>query len=365
MAAVCGTGLAGGAARAQPDAIVNVAWLTHPVADTNPARIRIEEPPGTPDCLRIRRVSQDSARTTIYCSVLDVYGEPVFGLSPTDLRLSAGGRILEPSGVELLALCADEHLAIVLALGLTEGRVRAPRVLSALSSAFVPELEEGKSDLCALLTLDGRIAVPRLFSSDPMLLKQALSSIHFSGEGLVLNAAIDAARTLIHQHDASGFGAVVLVFDDAAALGPGSLAAAPAEDPRTRVPVFALGLGGPAEASWLPLGGLVTPTGGEALVAADDSVSIRNAVGRVIRVLQRQYVIRVPGPLSGRLRIEYAGEATGRVLADSVVLSAIGPTVAPGGAQGTSRVRLVVTSLGIGVALLALILALHARSRAQ
>lgn len=357
--------IASGTAQAQPEAARSIRWLTGPEADSASSKSPAgSTQPSLPACLRIRRVKQEAAHLSIYCSLLDSQGEPVTDVQPSDLQLSLDGRSLSADDIDLLAQRADEHLVVVLALGFTDTSKAALHVLTALSGAFVPELEEGKPDLCALLTFDGKVSVPRLFSSDPLLLKQSLSSIHFSGEGLEVNAAIVAARTLIHQHDTTGFGAVVLAGDLAGAATEGLEVQGPI-GVREATPVFALTTAGPDAAHGEALAFLCTATRGEAFTTPADSLDVRTAVGRFIRILQRHYVIRVPGRPSGRLKLEYISGAPGSGPADSVMLAAIGPIPPAATPVASSRPRLVTMSLVVGAVLLALILALHAKSRTR
>lgn len=334
-----------------------VWWLTEPPVDT------VHVDPGAVRCLRIRGVKQDSAHLSVYCSLLDQQGEPVTDIKASNLGLSLDGRDLSPVDVELFLQRADEHLVVVLALGFTDSSKAAPPTLSALSNSFIPDLEESKPDLCALLTFDGRISVPRLFSSDPLLLKQSLSSIHFSGEGLAVNAAIDAARTLIHQHDTTGFGAVVLAGDLAGAAVEGPSVPGPIGI-SDATPVFALGTARKRPASDEAWARLCTATRGENIVTTRDSLSVRTAVSRVMGILQGMYVIRIPGSVSGQLRLDYALDGGEGSLADSVMLATtyVVPREQP---ETSKRSRLVIMSLAVGAVLLALILVLHARSRAR
>lgn len=350
--------LPAGAAAAPVRESSYVQWLPAVSAESQAAQGSGPTPATSAAYVRLRRVSLDSEVTTLFCSVLDQRGEPVFGIQPHHLTLTLDGRPAPVVDVRPLVRRADLHLVIVLALGFTDTQTRAPRALSALSSAFLPELEEGKSDLCALLTFDEEVSVPRLFSSDPLLLKQSLSSIHFSGEGLAVNAAVDAARTLIYQHDTSGFGAVVLLCDlEGARVSPRGWRGL--SDPRPGPPLFALGIQGNPPAPVDSLAALCQATRGELFVASGDSLALRTAVGRIMRQLQEQYVITVAGRAAGRLTLR-CGEAT-----DSVVLAGFGQTPPVSGGPESSRSRLVVVSLLVGFFLLLAILVMHSRNRAR
>lgn len=350
----------------KPAPVEPLQWLTAPPRELLAAQdsVRSGQPSESaffPACLRIRKVRQDSAVTTLYCSVLDRQGEPVFGIQPADLSCSLNGHRLDIAGFDILALNADEHLVSVLALGFVDTAVSAPRMVSALSGSFVPELEEGKADLCALLTFSGKVAVPRLFTPDPLLLQQALSAIHFSGEGLVVNAAIDAARTLIRQHDTSGFGAVVVVGDggpsDSGAQVGAVLASVPGD-----IPIYAVSVTHRRSAPADRLAQLCAASRGELFLTTTDSVAMRTAVSRVIHVLQRQLMIRLPGRISGRLKLEYDAAEVPGPLADSITLAALWPDV-PETPAASPRSRLVVISLVVGGVLLVLILLQSVRTR--
>ena len=352
----------------KPAPVEPVRWLTGPPRDSllRPGADSVKsglESDFVPATLRIRRVKQDSALTTLYCSVLDPQGEPVFGVQPADLRCLLNERPLDFTGFDILALSADEHLVTVLSLGFKDTAVSAPRMVSALSGSFVPELEEGKPDLCALLTFSGKVAVPRLFTSDPLLLQQALSSIHFGGEGLVVNAAVDAARTLIRQHDTSGFGAVVVVGDagpsDSGSQDEASLATAPGD-----IPIYGVNVS--TKGSKLPdrLAALCAAGRGEFFVTTTDSAAMHTAVSRVIHILQRQLVIKLPGRISGRLKLAYSGADGSLSLADSITLAALWPETT-GEPEPDPRSRLVVISLAVGAILLVLILIQNARTRTR
>jgi len=348
----------GSPVRADADT-AGVAWLTRPkppgpegaVADTTPA-----------PHLTIRRVTRDSTLLTLYFSVLDRNGEPISGLKGTDILVMVDGLERTPASFGVMAEEQAEHVAVVLALGFSDRGRHAEMVLDAFASAFVTELEESKADLCALLTFRGRIAVPMLFSADPLLLKQAISRIHFSGEGLQLNAAIAAARTLIHQNDTRGYGAVVLALDEADSLD--HITEGPAEDTRlSGGPAFyTLGVDWPHDTRLESIRQLSWRTGGEAYQVPGDSLALRSAVGRIVRLLQDQYVLRVAAPSASRLRLEWL--ASGHTASDSVLLAT---AVAPSGAAGsedTERPGLVRIILLAGMALVALIVALHLRNRA-
>jgi len=99
-------------------------------------------------------------------------------------------------------------------------------------------------------------------------------------------------------------------------------------------------------------------------VTSADSVAMRTAVSRVIRILQRQLVIQLPAGASGRFRLEYEGDGDPRVLADSVILASLWP--APKGEpEASPRSRLVMISLVVGAILLVLILLQHAKPRTR
>lgn len=345
-------------ARADADA-AGVTWLTRPLPSGPEAQVPHASP--APH-LTIRRVTRDSALVTLYFSVLDGNGEPISGLKGTDILLMVDGLENTPASFGVMAEEQAEHLTVVLALGFSDRANHAELALNAFSSAFVTELEESKTDLCALLTFRGRIAVPRLFSADPLLLKQALSRIHFSGEGLQLNAAIAAARTLIYQNDTRGYGAVVLALDEADSLD--HITEGPAQDTRlSGGPAFyTLGVGWPSGARVESIRDLSWRTGGEAYHVPDDSLPLRSAVGRIVRLLQEQYVLRVAAPLASRIRLEWS--EAGHTASDSVTLATTPSTSGPAGGADTQRPGMVRIILLAGVALVALIIALHLRNRA-
>ena len=350
---VCGTSaaLASEAPRVQ--------WLNDSVSAQSVSALA-----SSPAYLCIRRIRYDSIQTTIHCSVLDRDGEPVSGLQASDFRLAAGGLALAPTDFGVMADRADQHLVVVVGLAFADEAVLAPRLLSALAGAFVTELEESKRDLCALLTFRGRIEVPRLFSSDPLLLKDALASIHFSGEGISLNAALDAARTLIRQHDTTGYGVVVAAFDDDRCLDSlPDLGESAVESPGD-FPVYALGIALAGQVPGEKLGRFCQSTGGEAFLASGDTLSMLAAAGQIIRILQGQYVIRTGAPVDGWLRLDFAGHGASGQLSDSVFVPAEGGAHAPARTGGLLHPRLVGVSLLVGVLLLALVLALHVRNRA-
>jgi hypothetical protein len=341
---------------APPVPVSEIRWLTAPVQKASKPTDEFD----LPECLRIRRTTRDSTQITLYVSVLDRSGEPVTGLQRSDIRLYVNDREQSPTGFKVMADLPTEHLAMVLALGLSDRPQHAPLALDAFSSAFVAELEETKSDLCALLTFRGRIAVPLLFSADPLLLKQVLSRIHFSGEGLYLEAAVLAARTLIYQNDTTGYGVVVLAFDEVDSLGSLRRAGDPSEGPS----VYALGIDLPVDSSLGTLVASSRQSGGEVFVATPDSLALRSAAGRIIRILQGQYVLRADAPGASKVRVEYAGAGTHPVLSDSVVLFAGLDLPVAKSSHGRIHPDLVRKSLWIGAALLALIIALHLRNRA-
>lgn len=343
----------------EPLALERVHWLNAPAVPQGAQGTPPE--PDLPACLRIRRATQDSSLFTLYVSVLDRQGEPVPGLRSTDFRLFVDGRTEPLTEVALMTDKTTEHLAVVIALGLSDSARHTQMVLDAFSSAFVAELNETKPDLCALLTCRGRIAVPRLFSADPLLLKAALSRIHFSGEGLLLNAAITAARTLIYQNDTVGYGVVVMAFDEADSLVSLPLDTKSEPDPLFEGPsIYALGVDLPPESDLERLAALSRHTGGESFLAAGDSLALRSAAGRIIRILQGQYLVSVREPQASQLRLEYVGN---QVLSDAIDLPAARRIPLPEGSPGLLHPGLVRKSLWVGLALLVVILALHWRNR--
>jgi hypothetical protein len=178
-----------------------------------------------------------------------------------------------------------------------------------------------------------------------------------------VNAAIDAARTLIRQHDTSGFGAVVLVSDAGPSDSAGPQGIFPALA-AAGIPIFAVNVARKGAVPHDALASLCAASRGELFVTSTDSVAMRTAASRVIGILQRQLVIQLPAGASGRFRLEYENDGAPGVLADSVLLASLW-SAPQGEPEASPRSRLVMTSLVVGAILLLLILAQHAKTRTR
>jgi len=284
----------------------DITWLSGPDSVALQA-VDASSFAGAPYHVRIRGYRYDSASIHLYVSVMDHLGRPHIGLSVSDFRITAAGTTIPIERFGVFADLPDEHHTLVLGLGLAnpgQGVARAVKQSAAFS--LFAELREEKPDYCALLTFSGPIAVPRLFTADPLLLQKELSRIHFPGEGLHLIQALRSGRDLIRQTDTSGFAAMIIVCD---AADSGSMA-----DPVMELKAAKLGLYPPiflatlaAEpASWQhDLAEWSSATGGEAYRVKPDRATLQTLFGTMINTLQSQYVITLPAGTHDQWTVSY------------------------------------------------------------
>jgi hypothetical protein len=341
----------------------DMAWLTGPDSLALPSADTSSS--GIPYLVRIRGHRYDSASVHLFVSVMDRLGKPHTGLSISDFRVTAADSIIPIERFGVFADLPDWHHTLVLGLGLANsGRGVARAVRRSATRALFAELREEKPDYCALLTFSGPIAVPRLFTADPLLLQKELSRIHFTGEGLRLIQAFRSGRDLIRQTDTSGFAAIIMVCD---AADSGSMV-----DPVMELKAATLGMYPPifiatlaAEAApWQHgLAEWSSVTGGEAYRVVPDREALQTMFGTVINTLQSQYVISVPAGAHDQWKVTYQ-TASGAVSA--TVLTHRDRPVAPisvPDADQPDQDRLI-TYLLLGAAVLAvLVFAVFLRSR--
>jgi hypothetical protein len=332
-----------------------IAWLTGPdsvalqSADTSSGS-------RVPYHVRVRGYSYDSAYVHLYVSVMDHAGRPHTGLSSSDFRITAADSTVPMERFGVLADIPDLYHTLVFGVGLKNpghGVARAVKQSAAL--ALFAELREEKPDYCALLTFSGSIAVPRLFTSDPLLLQTELSRIHFPGEGLRLISAFRSGRDLIRQTDTSGIAALIMVCD---AADSGSVAD-PVMEQRAAgkglyPPIF-LATVAAEPATWqTDLAEWSRITGGEAYLVPPDREALQTLFGIIMTTLQSQYVITIPAGAHDHWTVHYetpsgAVSATVIGLRKPDVAAALVPVT-----TGTGRDRLT-RYLLLGAAILALL----------
>jgi hypothetical protein len=342
----------------------DITWLTGP----DSVVLHAAESSSTfrpPYHVRVRGYRHDSLSVHLYVSVMDSVGKPHAGLLSDDFKITAADSVIPIERFGVFAALPDQYHTLVLGLGLAgsgPGVVRA--IKRSTASGLFAELREEKPDYCALMTFSGGIAVPRLFTSDPLLLQKELSRIHFPGEGLRLIQAFSSGRDLVRQTDTSGFAALIMVCD---APDSGSVA-----DPVMELeaafqgrypPIFLMTLAkGPAP--WqTPLATWSLATGGEAYRVLPERGALKATFGTIITTLQSQYVLTIPASAPEYLTIT-CDLASGPISATATT-SALPRITATEqkDAPGTEERHLALYVLSGAAILALLILAVFLRSR--